>query len=100
MPQVHQISTAMSPELGFWTGWYQRAGGDVQKVRTSPVTEPAAALVVSTSIENTDLDPRHSKASPYLSRLYGEAGRFSGQEIASITLSCAWVALTSRSIHE
>jgi len=56
--------------------WYQRAGGDVQQVRTSAVTEPAAAFVVSTSIENTDLDPRHPKASACLSRLYREARRF------------------------
>ena len=56
--------------------WYQRAGGDIQQVRTSAVTEPGAAFVVSTSIENTDLDPRHPKASACLSRLYREARRF------------------------
>jgi len=56
--------------------WYQSAGRDVQRVRTSAVTEPAAAFVVSTSIENTDLDPRHPRGLPCLSRLYREALRF------------------------
>lgn len=56
--------------------WYQRAGGVAHQVRTSAVTEPAAAFVVSTSIEYTDLDPRHPKSSPCLSRLYREARRF------------------------
>ena len=56
--------------------WYQSAGGDIQQVRTSAVTEPGAAFVVSTSIENTDLDPRYPKPTACLSRLYREARRF------------------------
>jgi histidinol-phosphatase len=56
--------------------WYQRNGGAAQRVRTSPVAEPADAYVVSTSIEHTDLDPRHPEAAVRLSRLYNQAMRF------------------------
>jgi histidinol-phosphatase len=56
--------------------WYQRNGNDAQRVRTSSVTEPGDAYVISTSIEHTDLDPRYPKPSVRLSRLYHEARRF------------------------
>lgn len=56
--------------------WHQRADGHVQQVRTSSVMEPAAAFMVSTSIEHTDLDPRHPEASIRLSQLYRVARRF------------------------
>jgi histidinol-phosphatase len=56
--------------------WHQRDGNDAQRVRTSPVMDPAAAFVVSTSIEHTDLDPRDPVPSVCLSRLYSRARRF------------------------
>jgi histidinol-phosphatase len=56
--------------------WYRRDGGDAQRVQTSAVTELAGALVVSTSIERTDLDPRDPNPSICLSRLYRQARRF------------------------
>jgi len=56
--------------------WYQREGGESQRVRTSAVTDPAEAFVVSTALENTDLDPGDRKASVCLSRLYRQARRF------------------------
>jgi histidinol-phosphatase len=56
--------------------WYQREGSAAQRVRTSAVTELSKAFVVSTSIEHTDLDPRHPDPAICLSRLYSRAGRF------------------------
>jgi histidinol-phosphatase len=56
--------------------WHQRDGNDPQRVRTSPVTDPAAAFVVSTSMEHTDLDPRDPVPSVRLSRLYSRVRRF------------------------
>ena len=56
--------------------WYKREGGESQRVRTSAVTDPAEAFVVSTALENTDLDPGDRKASVCLSRLYRQARRF------------------------
>jgi histidinol-phosphatase len=56
--------------------WYHRNGSVAQRVRTSSVTEPADAYVISTSIEHTDLDPRSPKRSVRLSRLYNQARRF------------------------
>jgi histidinol-phosphatase len=56
--------------------WYQRDGGDAQPARTSAMTELDGAFVVSTSIEHTDLDPRHPKTSVRLSRLFSQARRF------------------------
>jgi histidinol-phosphatase len=56
--------------------WHQRDGNDPQRVQTSAVMDPAAALVVSTSIEHTDLDPRDPAPSVCLSRLYSRARRF------------------------
>lgn len=56
--------------------WYQRDGGEPQRVRTSAVTDLAEAFVVSTAMEHTDLDPRHPNPSVSLSRLYRQARRF------------------------
>jgi histidinol-phosphatase len=56
--------------------WLQRNGSDPQRVRASAVTDPAEAFVVSTGLENTDLDPRDPKPSICLSRLYNQARRF------------------------
>ena len=56
--------------------WYQRDGGNAQPARTSATTELDGAFVVSTSIEHTDLDPRHPKTSVRLSRLFSQARRF------------------------
>ncbi|MGA7236904.1 MAG: inositol monophosphatase family protein [Bryobacteraceae bacterium] len=56
--------------------WSQRDGHDPQRVRTSSVTDLAAAFVVSTSLEQTDLNPRDPKPSIRLSQLYKRARRF------------------------
>lgn len=56
--------------------WYQRNGSNAQRVRTSQVTKPGDAYVISTAIERTDLDPRHTRASVRLSQLYKQARRF------------------------
>ncbi len=56
--------------------WSQRDGHDPQRVRTSSVTDLAAAFVVSTSLEQTDLNPRDPKQSIRLSQLYKRARRF------------------------
>jgi histidinol-phosphatase len=56
--------------------WYQRDGGEPQRLRTSAVTDLAEAFVVSTAVEHTDLDPLHPNPSVCLSRLYRQARRF------------------------
>jgi histidinol-phosphatase len=56
--------------------WNQRDGCGAQRVRTSVVTNLGDAYVISTSIEHTDLDPRHPKSPVRLSRLYTQARRF------------------------
>ena len=56
--------------------WYQRDGKPPKRVRTSAVSDPAAAFVVSTMLEHTDMDPRDPRPSVCLSRLYREARRF------------------------
>jgi histidinol-phosphatase len=56
--------------------WYLRDRSEARRVRTSAVTEPADAYVISTSIEHTDLDPRSPEPSVRLSRLYRRARRF------------------------
>lgn len=56
--------------------WYQREGNPAQRLRTSAVTDPSEAFVVSTSIEHTDLDPRDPDPSVRLSQLYRRARRF------------------------
>jgi histidinol-phosphatase len=56
--------------------WYQRDGCGAQRLRTSRVTDPAEAYVVSTSIDHTDLDPRDPGSPVRLSRLYAQARRF------------------------
>lgn len=56
--------------------WYKRDGSVPQPVKTSAVTDPSDAFVVSTSIERTDLDTRHGNLSIRLSSLYNRARRF------------------------
>src|SRR5262249_29192921 len=56
--------------------WHLREGGEAQRIRTSPVTEPANACLISTSMQFTDLDPRYPTPSVGLSRLYQQARRF------------------------
>jgi len=56
--------------------WYQRENGEPTRVRTSAVTNPAKAFVVSTGLEHTDMDPRDPKMSVRLSQLYRQARRF------------------------
>ena len=56
--------------------WYQRGRKTPKRVRTSAVSDPAAAFVVSTMLEYTDMDPRDPIPSVCLSRLYREARRF------------------------
>jgi histidinol-phosphatase len=56
--------------------WHQSNDAGPKQVHTSTVTDLADALVASTSIEHTDLDPRHPNASFCLSQLYRQARRF------------------------
>ena len=56
--------------------WYQREGGEPKRLRTSGVTDLAQAFAVSTSLEHTDIDPRHPTPAVRLSRLYRQARRF------------------------
>jgi histidinol-phosphatase len=56
--------------------WLQRGAAQPQRVRTSGVTDPAAAYVVSTALERTDLDPRCPNSAVTLSHLYRRARRF------------------------
>jgi histidinol-phosphatase len=56
--------------------WHQRGRTPPKRVRTSAVSDPAAAFVVSTTLEHTDMDPRDPRPSVCLSRLYREARRF------------------------
>jgi histidinol-phosphatase len=56
--------------------WYQSGKNNPKRVRTSAVSDPAQALVVSTALERTDMDPVYPKASLCLSGLYRQARRF------------------------
>jgi histidinol-phosphatase len=56
--------------------WYHADHGERRRIQTSAVTELAGALVVSTAIEHTDLDPLYPNPSVRLSRLYQQARRF------------------------
>jgi len=56
--------------------WYRREGEEPRRVRTSGVTDPAEAFVVSTSLDYTDMDPRHTAPSVRLSCIYRQARRF------------------------
>jgi histidinol-phosphatase len=56
--------------------WCQREGRAPERVRTSAVTDPAEAFVVSTGLEHTDMDPSGLNPSVRLSLLYRRARRF------------------------
>jgi histidinol-phosphatase len=56
--------------------WYRRNGTDPRRVRTSAVTDPREAFVVSTALERTDMDPLERNPAVGLSRLYREVRRF------------------------
>lgn len=56
--------------------WHQRDGEEPQRARTSATTGLDEAMVVSTALEYTDLDPVHRNATVCLSRLYSRARRF------------------------
>jgi histidinol-phosphatase len=56
--------------------WYRTEGGEPKRLRTSGVTDPAEAFVVSTTLEHTDMDPTDSTPAVRLSRLYRRARRF------------------------
>jgi histidinol-phosphatase len=56
--------------------WYQRDKGTPKRVWTSAVAEVAEAFVVSTTLENTDMDPRGCNESVHLSNLYRQSRRF------------------------
>jgi len=53
--------------------WYQRGKSKPTRVWTSAVTDPAEAFVVSTTLEQTDMDPRDPAPAVRLSRLYRKA---------------------------
>jgi histidinol-phosphatase len=56
--------------------WHQRDTSAPKRVRTSAVAEVAEAFVVSTTLEDSDMDPRNPKASVCLSHLYRQSRRF------------------------
>jgi len=56
--------------------WHQRDTSAPKRVRTSAVTEVAEAFVISTTMEDSDMDPRNPKPSVCLSRLYRQSRRF------------------------
>lgn len=56
--------------------WYRRDGHAPQRVRTSAVTAPSHALIASTDLAHTDLDPLDPQPFPSLSCLYRRARRF------------------------
>jgi histidinol-phosphatase len=56
--------------------WHQRDTSAPKRVRTSAVAEVAEAFVVSTTLEDSDMDPCNPKASVCLSRLYRQSRRF------------------------
>src|SRR6516162_8186179 len=72
---AHALGETVYAAAGYGC-WCHRSGSDAQRVRTSSVTEPAGAYVISTSIAHTDLDPQCPKPSVRLSRLYNRARRF------------------------
>lgn len=79
---------------------HQRNQSTAKRVRTSPVAEVSDAYVVSTTLEDTDIDPRNPTSSVCLSRLYRESRRFrwSGDCInyALLCQGCIDVALDTR----
>lgn len=56
--------------------WYQNSKNNPKRIRTSSLREPAQAFVVSTALEQSDMDPLHPKPSVCLSGLYRQARRF------------------------
>jgi len=73
--------------------WLRRNGSEPQRVWTSAVADPTDALVVSTALEHTDLDPRDPSPSVCLSRLYRQARRFrwSGDCVNYALLCQGWI---------
>jgi histidinol-phosphatase len=56
--------------------WLQQKEKKPKRLRTSTVEDPAQAFVVSTTLEHTDMDPRHPALTVHLSQLYRLARRF------------------------
>ena len=56
--------------------WFLAQGKEPQRVRTSGVTELSDAVVISTGIEKTDLDPHGQRPSLRISELFKKAKRF------------------------
>ncbi|MGE5053537.1 MAG: inositol monophosphatase family protein [Acidobacteriota bacterium] len=56
--------------------WHQRGQSPPKRVRASTVTEVGDSFVVSTTLEDSDIDPRNPKPSVCLSRLYRQSRRF------------------------
>jgi histidinol-phosphatase len=56
--------------------WLRCDSGEPRRLRTSTVTDPAQAFVVSTALEHTDMDPRDPAPGIGLSQLYRQARRF------------------------
>ena len=56
--------------------WFQQEGTRPKRVRTSTVNDPAEAFVVSTTLDHTDMDPRHPAQAVHLAQLYRKARRF------------------------
>jgi len=81
-------------------GCWHRRDGVIRNACRPQVGDVAQALVVSTTLEQTDMDPRDPKASVRLSRLYRQCRRFrwSGDCInyALLCQGCVDVALDKR----
>jgi histidinol-phosphatase len=56
--------------------WLIRDGEEPKRLRTSAVTDPGDAFVISTGIQHTDMDPDDPAPAIGLSRLYRQARRF------------------------
>ena len=56
--------------------WHKREGAGPKRLHTSGVIDLAEAVVVSTALEHTDLDPRDPSPAIRLSALYRQARRF------------------------
>ena len=56
--------------------WLQQEGTKPSRLRTSSVSDPVQAFVVSTTLDHTDMDPRYPAPTVHLSHLYRQARRF------------------------